>query len=96
MCAQTIFTVLDYLNAWVVGKNKAAAIRRMKNQSQKGMGWPFHLLSVNDVIICHQWVSETLSVKLEGMLFTYTCIVGEASLYNSICIIQAEIEAYQF
>ena len=36
MCAQTIFTVLDHLHAWAVGKNKAAVIRRMRNQPQKG------------------------------------------------------------
>ena len=37
MCAQTIFTVLDYLSAWAVGKKRAAAIRRMRNQPQRGV-----------------------------------------------------------
>ena len=37
MCAQTIFTLLDHLHTWAVGKNRAAAIRRMKNQTQRGM-----------------------------------------------------------
>jgi hypothetical protein len=37
MCAQTIFSLLDHLSAWAVGKNKAAAVRRLKHLTQKGL-----------------------------------------------------------
>lgn len=35
-CAQAIFSALDYLTAWSVGKTKAATVRRVKGHPQKG------------------------------------------------------------
>ena len=37
MCAQTIFSALDFLTAWVIAKNKAAVVRKSKGLSQKGV-----------------------------------------------------------
>ena len=36
MCAQTIFSALDFLTAWTIAKNKAAIVRKSKGIPQKG------------------------------------------------------------
>ena len=37
MCAQTIFSALDFLTAWVIAKNKTVVVQKSKGFSQQGM-----------------------------------------------------------
>jgi hypothetical protein len=47
MCAQTIFSALDFLTAWIIDIKKTAVVRKSKGILQKGMLYPAAFITMS-------------------------------------------------